>query len=456
MDAFISYRRKDIYAATLIRDQLKERYDADIFLDVYDIHNGDFRRELERCIETAPNFILILSSSVWERRNDGKPDFVREEIRIAHRLKKHFILVELVDYAEPSVSEWDSEDPEIAWLRSYEYKKFDVTSPDMLEASIRMIVKRMKDEDGAQFTGKKKVRSTNYYHEHGITAEDKLWVSANCECCRVMEQRMFERIVATGIFGQRESVNLFCLDLYDPETYAERFDLLREAAGRRLGIFGFCHDYDIEQAEALFGKGHFAVCTEEADYKRNLDAIMANNGLEGFDFIDMTLVLKDLRCPEEALDLLTRYVGPAAGVLYIRDLDDDAVVAYPDNNGHIAKMMELLKKCPSAGCRTLGRRIFSYLNKLYPEKVYLSDEVVSTANHKSRFCVKLCDAYFSYLLPEYANLCKEHPESYQYGSSYEWLKDNYQQVKSLFRSPEFYFRSGFMAGYCIIRSEENE
>lgn len=457
MDLFISYRRKDNFAAELIRDRLIA-HDIDVFLDVHEIHQGDFRQNLEHNIDAASNFMLLLSPATWEHRSEAEIDYVREEIRIARRCNKHFILIDLPGYVEPTAAQWDAEDPDIGWLRNYDHKSFDIRSVPMQEASIKQILSVMVDEDGNRFTGKRKIKSANYYHEHRITDEDKLWVTTNLEVCSSMERSMFERIGSSGVFAGKRQIDLFCLNLYDPQSYRDRFESWCESLGNEIemDIYGFCHDYDFEESERLFGTGHFAVCTEEDDYRRNLDRLLSANRLKGFDIIDMTLTLKDLRNPDAALDLMSRYVNDSKSILFIRELDDRAVFAYPDEKGFVPKMLSLLRMDVNAGCRDMGARLRTMLSRIDANDVFISDKTVSTANHKAKFCLKLCDAYFSYLLPEYRTLAEENPRSRRFAEALEWLESNYNDFRNQFRSREFYFRSGFMAGYCVIDSSNDE
>ena len=135
MDLFISYRRKDNFAAELIRDRLIA-HDIDVFLDVHEIYQGDFRQNLEHNIDAASNFMLLLSPATWEHRPEAEIDYVREEIRIARRRNKHFILIDLPGYVEPTAAQWDAEDPDIGWLRNYDHKSFDIRSVPMQGRSL--------------------------------------------------------------------------------------------------------------------------------------------------------------------------------------------------------------------------------------------------------------------------------------------------------------------------------
>ena len=86
--------------------------------------------------------------------------------------------------------------------------------------------------------------------------------------------------------------------------------------------------------------------------------------------------------------------------------------------------------------------------------------MISTANHKPAYQKKICDTYFSYLKPELKALAeptdknKEHKNYKKFVEAADWLNDNYDDVESLFRSTEFYFRAGYVAGYGVFYPDE--
>ena len=72
----------------------------------------------------------------------------------------------------------------------------------------------------------------------------------------------------------------------------------------------------------------------------------------------------------------------------------------------------------------------------------------------------MCDNYFSYLIPELRALAEDTEENRQnsnyqkYVDAYNWLLEYYDDVESLFCSPEFYFRAGYVAGYGVFVEDE--
>lgn len=92
---FISYRRKGGYdTAKLVYDRL--RLDGySVSFDIDTLRSGNFDKELERRIKKCKDFILILSTSIFDRLSrkgyNEKEDWVRQEISCALKAGKNII-----------------------------------------------------------------------------------------------------------------------------------------------------------------------------------------------------------------------------------------------------------------------------------------------------------------------------------------------------------------------------
>lgn len=89
-DIFISYRRdtgRDL--ARPIKLEL-ERHGYNVFLDFDELKDGCFNQKIKDAIESAPIFIVILSSHALDRCVN-EDDWVRQEIEYAILLQKHIV-----------------------------------------------------------------------------------------------------------------------------------------------------------------------------------------------------------------------------------------------------------------------------------------------------------------------------------------------------------------------------
>ena len=233
---------------------------------------------------------------------------------------------------------------------------------------------------------------------------------------------------------------------------------IRDAEKSIHDIYGVTYRDLVKDADEIFGNGHFIADEfETEDYVDEIRKMMETKGVEYFDIIDLTLILKDLEKPEELLRKLARLLNPKGGIIYIRELDDDYVDMYPDEMEMVKKLKKLLEIDDGAGNRHTGKKIYTYLKRAGADKVYIADEIISTANRNARYQQLVYDNYFSYLLPELKALvdrAEKTDRNYeQYEEGYRWFKENKDAIISKMCSPEVYFRAGYVAGYGVFLPE---
>lgn len=462
MDVFISYRRETgATLGSLIR-KLLETKGIDVFYDKDSITNEEFPQRIRRGIDSAPNFLMILTPGYFRKR-DGI-DRVREEILYAVEKKKNFILVYSADYKHSEETDWANEIDEIKRFQEFNRIKYESMSHRAETAFLDTIIHYMKGADGLPFVINKKAQNNSYYSVHNMDEADFLWIRADHQVCKHIDWSVLERAISTEkIFEGRDNLNLLVYKAYDIETYADKYALSpakRNSMSKRIDpdkIYGVTYRGLMDEADRVFGKGHFIPDEfETEDYIDAVRSLMAQNGISGFDIIDLTLILKDMPEPEKTLRELAKLLSPEGGIIYIRELDDDYVDAYPDEKELIPRLKEYLELDEGAGNRHLGKRVYTYLIRGGADKVYISDEILSTANHKTTFQLAISYNYFSYLLPEMKALSEDtdNPNHEKYVEAYRWLRNNYDDVESMFCSPEFYFRAGYVAGYGVFEPDE--
>ena len=451
-DVFISYRRENgKHSASLIKRLLEER-GARCYLDRHKKKTKDFKEALLRNIDQSINFLLILSKDIFEEREDDV-DWVRDEIDYANKQGKNIVAV-MFDGYDPSKVDWDSDD-RIKFLKTFECLPFDDSNPNLEKASVDSIIEYMDDENGKPWV-KSSFDNNGWYDESSITDEDRIWMYTSMEVCKRMDAKAFNLIMKNDIFANRSFLNFFSLMAYDIDTLAKRTVNYNgsEKSAKEVRVFGFCHECDIEHANEVFGPNHFIAFSDKIPLEKRIKELLELNHLINFDIVDMTLILKDYDHPEQILRVVTRFLNPDGSAIYIRDLDDDLVIAHPDETGLVAKALELLKLDRGAGNRDFGRKIYNFLCKSGADEIVMTDADVTTANFKVNMQRKLCDAYFSYLLPEFRHLVKTEPTNEYYIDGLNWLEQNYSKLESLFESKEFYFRSGYISGFGIYKDDE--
>jgi len=456
MDIFISYRRAGgSFQANLLNTKLSAK-GIKVFLDKHKMTNGDFEKTIKRNIDSSPNFLLVLSPGIFDRKvEEGEKDWVREEIIYATQQNKNFIVVMFEGFDPDSISE--DECKEISRLRTYDFVPYNDSNAKLEEASINSIIERMVDKEGKMFSLKKQTFSNVWYSNHDMTDEDKLWIISDRDVCKRLDYDVMLHAIEHTELRNRDEIALFSLKVYDVDTYYEKYSMNikgKAPLDMKIQVYGLAYESELEYANEVFGYNHFLVDPGENDYGKAMDELLRKNGLSGFDMVDLTLIVKDTKKPEKVIREIVKRLNPDTGVIYIRELDDDFIMAYPDEKLMIKKLVELLRLDEGAGNRHLGMKVFNYLKKSGADFVYMSDQIVSTANHKAPYRRRIFDTYFSYLLPELRALSEENIENEEYKKAYHWLEENYDELESMFSSTEFYFRAGYIAGYGVYSSQE--
>ena len=98
---FINYRRKNCYMAGRIYDDLKRRGFVP-FLDIYELHQGDFGKDLREVIQRTPYFLCVLTKDCFKNlRPDDNDDTYFREIKDAMDFGKKILLVADADFRFP-------------------------------------------------------------------------------------------------------------------------------------------------------------------------------------------------------------------------------------------------------------------------------------------------------------------------------------------------------------------
>ena len=102
---FISYRRKDVYTALAVYENLKNQ-GYDVFFDYRSISSGDFEQIITSNIRARAHFLLILTPTALDRSNEPG-DWLRREIELAIDEKRNIIPLFFKGFRfdVPSVSE---------------------------------------------------------------------------------------------------------------------------------------------------------------------------------------------------------------------------------------------------------------------------------------------------------------------------------------------------------------
>ncbi len=200
----------------------------------------------------------------------------------------------------------------------------------------------------------------------------------------------------------------------------------------------------LEQAALTFPNGHLYLCDCEAeDFSERLTAIERELGIDGFDFINLSLILLHTKNPSILIDVLSDHLAEN-GQMIILDIDDGFNVAYPDPEGMFEKAIQLCFKTEYSGFRHCGRAINKFLSDTDMNNITLHKIGLSSIGMSRKEKEDFYDVYFWFILDDLRKMNAENPSDAFIKADYEWLKENYGTMKNCFKKRDFFFSLGFV------------
>ena len=436
MDVFISYRRSGgIELARIIWTELKnmEYYS---FFDLDSIREGEFPVVIQRNILHSDNFVILLTPGALDRCINEK-DWVRQELKIALEYGKNIIPIVCHDFQFPQELPDDIE--KIRTIQAVLYNGLNFS--EMLSK----IIERLKDENGYSLRVMKKRNLSNTFYEEHMSKEEKDRIKADYLSCREIEDDIFSRLLKG-----KQDVVLFNPAIYEIDSYMAKYN--RKEIGSVYGLLN--HKDEVEDAMARYAargdqKNAFYVGNMEHDcFEDEMDRILSEHEIRSFDFVDLTLILRDLAEPADKLIQVADRVS-SGGVIYIRELDHSMSLAYPDDRGLFKKMMSLIKRDIYSGDYNAGRKVYFWMKNADLKDIRFEGRQLSSVGLKRRERRTLFQALFSYVEREYRVMHEKEPTA-ETRRALEWLEENYKTMETQFASEDFFFSTGFMEFYGFV------
>ncbi len=437
MDVFISYRREGglDFSSRLYEKLTNNGYTT--FFDLEGMKAGRFDTQIYKKIERSDNFVLVLSPHSLDRCCEPD-DWVRLETEKAIELNKNIVLILMQGFDFP-----DNLPDSLNCIRKFQGIWYHYIS-NGFNTTYSQLLQFLKDKDDNPLIESKQRKTSNTYYETvGMNEGEKERIKKDALICKNIEDKIFEEMLE-----DKEQLNVFNPAIYEISSTMEKYAKYPQISH----VYGFvCNQATADEANQRYGsQGHhfYAGNMEDADFCDKMDSILTRNGLDGFDFVDLTLILKDSNKPFDKLSVIVERLNSPA-IIYVRELDDDLVIGYPDSQNKFAHLVKLLKVDKYAGNRNMGRSVYTILKRTGASKVKMYNTLLTTAGMNVRRRRLLFDTYFSYLEPEIDDLIKQYPENEQYQNAKRWLEENYSQIEQTVLSPDFFFVSGFMFFYGI-------
>lgn len=429
-DIFISYRRDGGYEmARLLYEHLKNM-GLNPFFDLEELRAGPFNVKLYNVIEECENFVLVLPPHALDRCA-ATDDWLRLEIEHAIKMNRNIIPLMMQNFSWP-----DTLPPSMDRLPKYNGVQM---SRDYFSASIEKLIGMLKNERSS--TDQPTDPNSRSHNTYFYYADEK-------ERCRLRIQRELMKAFDDEVYRKiaDEFSEYFILDLG-----SNNGDFVMDRIGdspKTSKLVGLEYDPDaVAESNRKYGKPgvieFFQSNVEDEGFAAQLEAIMAQMNISKFNIINISMLLLHLKSPYRLLRTVRKYLAPG-GRIIVKDIDDGLNLAYPDDDGEFARIIEICKQNDTSGYRHSGRQVYTLLRHAGYRNIVLEKVGISTAGMGYEERAALFDTYFSFILEDLSIMINRYPNDKRINRDYTWYKQNYVDIEEKFQDEAFFFTLGFM------------
>lgn len=401
---------------------------------------GPYADAIVRAIDECKVFVLILN------HNSSESPHVLNEVEMAYqRIMK----------GELSIVPFKVDEGTLSKAMEYYVKRLhwiDAVSAT-LEQAIAQLYKQLvpilgltpdKDVFAAEDKNKDtniKRKSVKYYSDDDYVEIKRLAVEEEL-------MYFYEKDYYDALLRGKTDVN--ALDFYVLRPQATVRRLKRPEVSKLL-----CLSYNagiVKEGNDLYGNDDsvkfFKCDNDEQDIEEVLENAMRDMNIKGFDFVNLTMAIMDMKNPFKTLKKIKKFLNPGA-VMYIRDVDDGVVFAYPDEKGLFAQYKEYYKLDGLSGSRYSARQIFSVVKKIGARDVHLVKCGVNCSCMDYTRKRMLFDAWFTFVPNDFKRIAREQPENEVAQEALKWIDEHFDDLEEAFFDDDFIFNSGYM--FYIVR-----
>ena len=431
MDIFISYRRDGGYAMARLLYECFNNAGLSVFLDLEELRSGPFNKKLYEAIDSCENFVLVLPPNSLDRC-EMENDWLRLEIEYAIRQKKNIIPVMMVGFVFP--------DSLPTSLEMLPYFNGVQSSREYFDAAVKKIISMLKNVD----VGESKINlnerhdDVRYYYDEDEQEKSRLRTEDSL-------LNKYEKPIVERLLEGKE--NVVCLDV---NVLSTRGSYARLDYPQITNVIALTYNEDVakrgnaRKLESQNGKiDFFKVEFEANDFEDRLGDCLEEAGVDGIDFVYLSMAIMDLKKPFKVLQAIQNYLNDDA-VMIVRDVDDGAVFAYPDKDGLFAKFQSFYIHNIYSGYRYTGRQVFSYVKKMEPKEIVLEKFGINTSNMKRNDKKALFESWFSFIPNDFSRMLRENPSSKIAKEVVEFCKAHYDELNEQFFSRDVLFSAGYV------------
>ncbi len=218
----------------------------------------------------------------------------------------------------------------------------------------------------------------------------------------------------------------------------------RDEVSRIIGV-----EFDesfVEKASADYADtkaSFYQMDVEDPDFVDNLRDIMDEEGIDGFDWINILAVMSHLKSPYQVLKNLRKVCNKGA-TIFIRNIDDGISFVYPDEDMKFERAFNMIAKCDTTGYRYSGRELFTLLHRSgYKDIVYEKMSINSASmdySEKEAFF----DTIFVFLRNSVNVTARNNPSNMEIQTEKEWLDENFETLEERFLASDTFVNFGFL------------
>lgn len=427
MDVFISYRRDGGFPfARLLYECLNKR-NVSTFLDLEELKSGQFNEKLYNAIDGAENFIVVLPPNALDRCVN-EDDWVRLEIEYAIQEKKNIIPLMIDNFEFPK-----NLPPSLQVLQFFNGVQ---VSREYFDASIEKLISMLRNvkNDEKSILIERHIDNRYYYDEdelekHRLKTEDSLLAKYEAP------------IVKRLLEGKKD---LVCLDVnvLNPRRSYQRFDYPEVSK-----VISLSYNEDVTNGgnkdKINENIKFYTVKFEADDFEEQLEKCLDDMGVDGIDFVCMSMAIMDFKKPFKVLEAIQNCLNDDA-VMIVRDIDDGAVFAYPDRNKYFEKMQSFYIHNKYSGYRYTGRQVYSYLKKLDSREVSLDCYGINTSTMSRKEKKALFECWFSFISNDFNRILREDPTSEIAKEAVDFCNEYYDDLSEEFYASDTLFSAGYV------------
>lgn len=428
MDVFISYEHESKSIADNIVAVLESKGVRCWYAprDVY----GDYATSIVEAIERCKAFVLILS------HKSSESPHVLNEVEMAYQ---RILQGELV------IVPFKVDEGVLSKAMEYYIKRLhwiDAAS-STLEQSIVALYEKLapilgldKQDDSERKEDNTRRKNNQYYDAADMVEINRL---------KNEEELLFEyeKPFYDKLFFGKNDLNVLDFNTLSPKDALLRLN--RAEVGKLVclsyndGIVQEGKDLTADMPNVTFEKIDYV----NDDVETALKSITLNDSVSGFDFVNLSMAIMDFENPFKILKKIKKFMKPGA-VMFVRDVDDGVVFAYPDNDNLFSQFKEFYKMDDLSGSRNSGRQIYNILKKLGAKSIRLENCSVNTSNMDYDKRRLLFESWFSFIPNDFSIMAKKNPENKSIAEVNKWLREHYDDLEEAFFNDDFLFNSGYV------------